>query len=151
MNSFLYRKYLRKRNKAAHFYLGVLTLGGTIVLDALIYLNVFLWPYMIFPWIQVPPGITDLGMYWTFNPGIMWGLPPANPIMPDSNTANIYLLVLLFCYFTVWREGANLGRVMFGRLTHERGFMYLMRTTKMIARSKNKLEKRQEKAAAKAK
>jgi len=159
LNSLLYRKYLRKRNKAAHFYLGVLTLGGTILLDALIYLNLFTWPLLL-PWVQtnwtqlattspIVAADPNFGKFWTFNPGIMWGVPLGTPVMPDDNLANIYFLILLLCYFTVWREGANLGRVMYGRLTHERGYWYLIRSTKMVQKSKEKLERKKEKATAK--
>jgi hypothetical protein len=141
-DAFLYRKYLRKRNKGWHFYLGCLTLGGMMVLDVLIYTNVFPWPQYLFPWVQLPAGITNFGKYWMFNPGIMWGSQWGNPIYPDELEAHIYMIAMLFCYFVSFREGMNLGRIMYGRLSYERGYWYLIRSTNMIVRSKKKVEKR---------
>ncbi len=53
----------------------------------------------------------------------------------------IFFFLLYICVFIV---GQNLGRFAHGRLAFEKGAWYLFRSTKMIKRSKEKIEKKKD-------
>ena len=142
INSFLYRKYLRAKNRGWLFWFAILFLGGAITLDMLIYYNVL--DIRIIPWINIPKNANP-GKYYMFNPGLMFGLNLGTINPTDDLIWDVYALFFMISYIWWFTIGQNLSRFMYGRLTYEQGAWYILRTTKMIKRSKEKLEKQQEK------
>jgi len=147
LNSYLYSNYLRKKNKGWIFWFAIIWIGAVLTLDFLIYINVinaylFTW----FLWIDIPATVNaaEFGRYWMFTPGLMFGVPFELPVTSYTGFVwNIFALFFFISYIWWFTIGQNLGRFMYGRLEYEKGAWYLMRTTKMIKKSKEKLEKKQ--------
>lgn len=79
-----------------------------------------------------------------FNPGLIFGLQ-LGPILPGDEMAwNLFATILFISYVWWFSIGQNMGRIMYGRLPYEKGVMYLLRSTKMVKKSKEKLEKKLE-------
>jgi len=143
LNSLLYSKYLRKKNKGWIFWFAIIWVGGLITFDFLIYIDIIdaRW-FEVIPWIDIPDTVssTVIGRYWMFTPGAMIGFP----IPMDTNfygpVWHIFALFLFISYIWWFTIGQNLGRFMYGRLEYEKGAWYLMRSTKMIKRSMDKME-----------
>jgi hypothetical protein len=96
---------------------------------------------MIWPGLKIPKSV-DPGKYWMFNPGLMFGIN-LGPILPGKEMAwNLFAAILFISYIWWFVIGQNMGRTMYGRLSYEKGVMYLMRSTKMVKKSKEKLEKK---------
>jgi hypothetical protein len=148
LNSYMYSYHFRKKHRGFLFWFAVLFVGGFITFDFLIYVNIInARLFEIIPWINIPSNIdaTEVGAYWMFTPGVMFGLSQdvSNSYsLPGWNVIAFFLFISYIWWFSI---GQNLGRFMFGRLTYEKGAWYLMRSTKMLKRSINKLEKKQQK------
>lgn len=143
LNSYLYKAHLRKRNKGWIFWFALLWLGAFITIDFIIYVNLF-DPRSIFPWLQINKN-QDVGRYYMFTPGLLIGLPLELPVTNYDGVAwNIFALIFFISYIWWFTIGQNLGRLMYGRLEYEKGVWYLLRSTKMIKHSKEKLDKRTE-------
>ena len=146
LNSYLYRKYLRKKNRAYILWFGIWWCGGLITFDFLIYIDVINanW-FEVFPWIHIPDTIhpSVVGRYWMFTPGAMFGLPMPLPVENYFGTVwHIFAIFFFLSYIFSFTIGQNLGRFMHGRLTFEKGAWFLFRSTKMIQKSKEKIEKK---------
>lgn len=145
LNSYIYRKYLRKRNKGYLFWCAVIFLGALFTLDMLIYMNFIDVHLLLWPWIKIPKGVNP-GRYWMFNPFLMFGIQLKSAIIPDNGLVwDLFALFFFVSYIWWFTIGQNLGRFMYGRLTYERGAWYLARSTNMIKKSKEKLERKLEK------
>ncbi len=139
LNSYLYRKYLRKHNRGWIFWFAVIWLAVLIVVDALIYVNII--NIMDILGMECPKGV-DPGKYWMFNPIVVFVFN-LEPILPGNGVVwDIYALMFFVSYIWWFTIGQNLGRFMYGRLEYERGAWFLLRSTKMIKKSKDKLEKK---------
>lgn len=147
INSYLYSYHLRKKHKGWIFWFALLWLGSILTIDVLIYLNLLnVYAFEVFPWIHIPENVApkEVGKYWMFTPGIMLGinvfvLPVDNFNAVGWNLFAVFLFISYVWWFTI---GQNLGRFMYGRLIYERGAWYLLRSTKMIRKSKSKLDKK---------
>ncbi|MHA1149251.1 MAG: hypothetical protein ACTSR8_13515 [Promethearchaeota archaeon] len=150
LNSYLYSYHLRKKNKAWIFWFAILWIGAVLTVDFLIYINIInaYWFEAALPWVNIPNDIPpeEVGRYWMLTPGLMFGIPFQLPVKNYSGLVwDIFALIFFISYIWWFTIGQNLGRFMFGRLEYERGAWYLLRSTKMIKRSKEKLEKKQQK------
>ncbi len=144
LNSFLFRKYLKERNRAWLANFAIIWLVAIYAVDLLIFTNV-IHPTVFFPWIVIPSDIQNPGLYYMFTPGLLIGMPLEISVAEGLGVA--ILAHLLFVSYLWWFTiGQNMGKFIFGRRTHERGVMWLMRSTKMIKRSQEKLEKKAQKA-----
>ena len=69
LNSYLYRKYLRKRNRGWILWFAMIFLIAIITYDCLIFFNV-IDIRTLFPFLNIPLGV-DAGRYYSFNPLIL--------------------------------------------------------------------------------
>ncbi|MHA1273728.1 MAG: hypothetical protein ACTSQP_13190 [Promethearchaeota archaeon] len=142
LNSYLYSYHLKKKNRAWIFWFAVIWIAAVMSLDVLIYLNIIDVRLILLPWIKIPKGV-DVGRYYMWNPGLILGIQFKSQIIPGTGIVwEIWALMIFISYIWWFTIGQNLGRFMYGRLTYERGVWYLLRSTKMIKRSKEKLEKK---------
>jgi len=148
LNSYLYSKYLRKKNRGWLFYFALIWLGGIITFDLLIYIDIVdARLFEVIPWIDIPNNIDPsvVGRYWMFTPGSMIGIPMPLPVTDYYGIVwHVFALFFFISYIWWFTIGQNLGRFMFGRLEFEKGASYLMRSTKMIKRSLDKMEEKRE-------
>ncbi len=150
VNSFLYSYHFRKKHRGFLFWFAVLYIGGFIVLDYLIYTNFIDVQGIsnLIPWINIPTNIasTEIGQYWMFTPGLMFGFPIDLQITSFIGPGwHIFALFLFLSYIWWFTIGQNLGRFMFGRRSYEKGAWYLFRSTKAFKRSIERLQKKQQK------
>lgn len=141
LNSYLYRKYLRKRHRGWILWFAMIFLIAIITVDILIFFNV-LDVRTLFPFMNIPSGV-DAGRYWSFNPIILLLFQFNSPIVPtESIIWAIFAGFFIISYIFWFAIGQNMGRFLFGRLTFERGVSYLFRSTNSIKKSKEKFEKK---------
>ncbi|MFO8019430.1 MAG: hypothetical protein R6U96_12425 [Promethearchaeia archaeon] len=143
-NSYLYSYHLRKNHKGALFWFAVFFLSILILFNILIFYNIFNVQIFSkpFPWINLPSGVNE-GRYWMFTPGVLLGIPLELPVKNYCGLVwDVFALFIYLSYIFWFIIGQNLGRFIYGRLTYEKGAWYLLRSTKMVQRSKRKLEKR---------
>lgn len=145
INSYLYSYHLRKNHKGALFWIAFIFLSLIILSNVLIFYNIFdVGIFRALPWINLSSEI-NLGKYWMFTPGLIVGLPMELPVKNYNGLAwDLFAIFFYFSYIFWFIIGQNLGRFMYGRLSYEKGAWYLLRSTKMIQRSKKKLEKQKE-------
>lgn len=149
LNSYLYSYHLRKKHKAWIFWFAILWIGIVLTIDILIYVNILnaYWLESLLPWVTLPDRINpqEVGRYWMFTPGLMFGIPLELGVSSFKGLGwDLFALILFVSYIWWFTIGQNLGRFMYGRLEYEKGVWYLLRSTKMIKHSKDKLEKRQQ-------
>ena len=145
LNSYLYRRYLRKRNRGWILWFAMIFLITIITYDLLIFFNI-IDVRGLFPFLNIPLGV-NAGVYYSFNPIILLLFQYNAPIVPiDSIIWVVFASFFIISYIFWFTIGQNLGRFLFGRLTFERGAWYLFRSTKSIKRSKEKFEKKSQKA-----
>lgn len=140
-SALIYRKYLRKRNKASVVYMGYIVCGGTLLLDLLIYTNILdVTPLLnAYPLITLPPG-ADPGKFWMFNPLVCFGIPWFAQVNPSGPGYDLLALILFISYYLFYDQGLNLGRMFYGRYTYQRGYWYVLRPTRNIKKRREKLE-----------
>ena len=148
LNSYLYSNYLRKRNKGWIFWFALIWLVAIMTFDFLIYINIInaYW-FSCFPWIDIPASVNaaEVGRYWMFTPGLMFGIPFELSVNDFIGSVwDIYALFFFISYIWWFTIAQNLSRFMYGRLEYEKGAWYLLRTTKMIKKSKETLEKKKQ-------
>ncbi|MHA1338037.1 MAG: hypothetical protein ACTSPW_20245 [Promethearchaeota archaeon] len=141
INSYIYRKYLRKRNKGWLFWFALIFVGGIMTFDILIYTNIIDIRKLIWaPWVSIPKDV-DAGRYYMWNPGLLLGIQFKSHITPGTGFVwELFAYTLFLSYIWWFTIGQNMSRVMYGRLQYERGAWYLLRTTKMVKKSLDKLE-----------
>ncbi|MGV9199109.1 MAG: hypothetical protein ACOC4M_09735 [Promethearchaeia archaeon] len=147
INSYLYSYHLKKKHRGALFWCAFLFLSTLIIFDFLIFYDLFDVHIfsLIFPWIHFPKGLAA-GRYWLFTPGLLLGNPLEIPVENYQGLVwEVFAFINYISYIFWFIIGQNLGRFMYGRRTYEKGAWYLLRSTKMIQRSKKKLEKRKKK------
>ncbi|MFX1276783.1 MAG: hypothetical protein ACFFBP_00220 [Promethearchaeota archaeon] len=146
LNSYLYSYHFSKNHKGFLFWFAVIFLGILIILDCLIFFNIInARLFTVIPWIRIPETIVfaDVGKYWLFTPGLIFGFPLEFPVINYNGLVwNFYAIIFMISYIWWWVIGQNCGRFMYGRQEYEKGAWYLLRSTKKVKKSRDKLEKK---------
>jgi hypothetical protein len=134
LNSYLYRKYLRKRNEDWIVFLAVISIGIFWILDCLIYFNVLniIWLNSL-PWINIP--LTGSGRYFLWNSFMLIGMHPN--ITPQAGM-EIVELALIISYLPWYICGKFLGKILHGYKTYQQGTYWPFRPTKAVIKEKKK-------------
>ena len=134
LNSYLYRKYLRKRNKDWIAFLAIISIGVFWILDCLIYFDVLNMTWLnSLPWINIPA--SGSGRYFLWNSFMVIGLHPN--ISPQAGM-EIVELVLLISYFPWYVVGKLLGKILHGYRTYQQGLYWPFRPTKTVIKKREK-------------
>ena len=99
INSYLYRKYLRKRNKDWIVFLAVIFLSILWMIDSLIYFDIINMTWLNFlPWVSIPS--IDQGKYFLWNSFIVFGIDFHINHQPGMELIACFLLIsYLFWYY----------------------------------------------------
>jgi hypothetical protein len=127
ISSFLYRKYLRKRNKDWLAFLAIIFIGGFLIVDFLIYLGFIniLWLNNL-PWINIPVS-SESGIYFMWNSFLIIGIDYNIIPVPGLNS----IAILIFLSYPLWFNlGRKLGRLLHGYYTHEEGLLWMLKSGK---------------------
>jgi hypothetical protein len=125
--------------------MGYIVCGGSLLIDILIYTNIINVTHALdaFPLIDLPPGANP-GEFWMFNPLVCLGIPWFAQINPQGPAYDVLAVILFISYYVFYDQGLNLGKMMFGRYTYQRGYWYVMRPTRSVHKRWQKLEKKKQ-------
>ena len=139
INSYLYRKYLRKRNKDYILFTAIIFLSLIWIVDIFIYFNIFDIKWLNFlPWVNIPT--LDSGKYYLWNSFIVFGVDLGIVPQPGMNIIAIFIFIsYLFWYYF----GSKVGKVFHGYRTFQGGFYLLFRPVKKYITDREKRKKEQ--------
>lgn len=137
INSYLYRKYLRKRNKDWIVFLAVTFLSLLWTIDGLIYFNIIDMKWLNFlPWVEIPS--VNQGKYFLWNSFLVFGIDFQITHQPGMELiASVLLISYLFWYYF----GSKLGKVVHGYKTYQQGHYLIFRPVKKFIRDREKQSK----------
>jgi hypothetical protein len=134
LNSYIYRKYLRERNKDWIVFLAVLFLSVLWVIDILIYIEIIDMTWLNFlPWVNIPP--TNQGKYFLWNSFIVFGidLHIIHQVGMELITSFLLISYLFWYYF-----GSKFGKVIHGYKTYQQGHYLIFRPVKKFIKEREK-------------
>ena len=134
LNSYLYRKYLRRRNKDWIVFLAVIFLSALLTIEILIYFEILDMRWLNFlPWVNIP--LIDKGKYFLWNSFIVFGLDFTITQQPGMEIiANFLLISYLFWYYF----GSKLGKVFHGYRPYQQGHFIIFRPMKKFIKDRKK-------------
>ncbi|MFX1418672.1 MAG: hypothetical protein ACFE9N_07115 [Promethearchaeota archaeon] len=135
-NSYLYRKYLRKRNKDWIVFLAIIFLFTLWTIDILIYLEIIDMSWLNFlPWVNIPS--SGKGNYFLWNSFIVFGIDFQIIYQPGMELiASFILISYLFWYYF----GSKLGKVIHGYKSYQQGHYLIFRPVKKFIKDREKSE-----------
>lgn len=134
LNSYLYRKYLRKRNKDWIVFLAIIFISGVLLLDILIYFDVIdvTWLNAI-PWIHIPSN--NSGKYFMWNSFLIFGINLN--IIPQPGM-ELFAAFLFISYISWYYFGSKFGKFLHGYRSYQQGFYMIFRSVKKFIREREK-------------
>ncbi len=141
VNSYLYRKFLRKRNKDWIVFLAVISILGFWIFDSLIYFEIIDMTWLNFlPWVDIP--MVDKGKYFMWNSFIVLGLDFGITHQPGMEIIAFFLLIsYLFWYYF----GSKLGKIFHGYRTYQQGHYMIIRPVKKYIKDREKRNRKEQK------
>ncbi len=141
LSAYLYRRYLRKRNKDWIFFLRFIFIFSFWILGGAIYLGFLDLSWMNdIPWVNIP-FYFPAGRYYLWNSflliGIDFHITPAPELLP--------IAAILLLAYPLWYElGLKLGRMLHGYYTHEEGILWLLKPISKVVKDREKASKQKE-------
>ncbi len=134
VNSYLYRKYLRKRNKDWIVFLAVIFLSALWTVDILIYFEIVDMRWLNFlPWVDIPS--VDKGKYFLWNSFIVFSIDFKITQQPGMEIIASFLFIsYLFWYYF----GSKLGKVIHGYKPYQQGHYLIFRPVKKFIKDREK-------------
>ncbi len=134
INSYLYRKYLRKRNKDWIVFLAVIFLSTLWTVDILIYFEIIDMRWLNFlPWVNIPS--IDKGKYFLWNSFIVIGIDFK---ITQQSGMEIIASFLLISYLFWYYFGSKLGKVIHGYKPYQQGHYLIFRPVKKFIKDREK-------------
>lgn len=134
INSYLYRKYLRKRNKDWIVFLAIIFLSLLWVIDILIYFEIIDMTWLNFlPWVNIPS--INQGKYFLWNSFIVFGIDLK---IIHQEGMEIIVSFLLISYLFWYYFGSKLGKVVHGYKTYQQGHYLIFRPVKKFIKERKK-------------
>lgn len=134
LNSYLYRKYLRRRNKDWIVFLAVIFLSVLWTIEILIYFEILDMRWLNFlPWVNIP--LIDKGKYFLWNSFIVFGL---DFTITQQAGMEIIASFLLISYLFWYYFGSKLGKVFHGYRPYQRGHYLIFRPMKKFIKDRKK-------------
>ncbi|MFX1529066.1 MAG: hypothetical protein ACFFB4_15945 [Promethearchaeota archaeon] len=134
LNSYLYRKYLRKRNKDWIVFLAIIFISGLLFLDIFIYTGIvdIIWLNVI-PWVNIPS--IDSGRYFMWNSFLLFGIDLG--IMPQSGL-DLFAVFLFTSYIFWYYFGSKFGKFLHGYRPYQQGFYMVFRPVRKFIKEREK-------------
>jgi hypothetical protein len=131
-NSYLYRKYLRKRNKDWIVFLAIIFISGFWIIDTLIYFDVLNISWINFlPWVNFSS--TEPGKYFMWNSFIVLGLDFGIIYQPGMDIIALFLFIsYVFWYYF----GSKMGKIFHGYRTYQQGHYLIYRPVKRFIKDR---------------
>jgi len=134
VNSYLYRKHLRKRNKDWIVFLACIFLTIIWVTEILIYLDIIYTGFLNgLVWVNIPSN--ESGKYYLWNSFLLFGIDYG--IMPQSGMELIS--VFLFISYLPWYfMGSKIGKIFHGYRIYQGGYYMIFRSVKKYIKDREK-------------
>lgn len=134
VNSYLYRKYLRKRNKDWIIFLAIIYLSLIWVIEILIYINFINIRFLnVLPWIDLPS--KEPGKYFLWNSFLFFGVDYGIIFQPGMNIISVFLSIsYLFWYYF----GSKIGKAFHGYQSYQGGYYLIFRPVKKYIKDREK-------------
>ncbi|MHA1299990.1 MAG: hypothetical protein ACTSO9_11270 [Candidatus Helarchaeota archaeon] len=138
LSSYLYRKYLRKRNKDWIFFMRVMIILGFWFVELSIYLEIINMSWLnSIPWINIPLYLPT-GKYYLWNSFLLFGID--FHIYPAPELFSIAAILLLA--YPLWYElGLKFGRILHGYYTHEEGILWILKPIEKVVKEREQLSR----------
>ena len=133
-NSYLYRKYLRKRNKDWIIFLAIFYLSLIWVIEILIAIDFINIRFLnILPWIDIPS--SEPGKYFLWNSFLLFGVDYGIISQPGMNIISVFLSTsYLFWYYF----GSKIGKAFHGYRSFQGGYYLIFRPVKKYIKDREK-------------
>lgn len=133
-NSYLYRKYLRKRNKDWIIFLAIIYLSLIWTIEIFISIDLINVGFLnALPWVNIP--LIDPGKYFLWNSFLIFGLDYGIIPQPGMDIISLFLFTsYLFWYYF----GSKIGKVIHGYQPYQGGFYLLFRPVKKYIKDREK-------------
>ena len=134
VNSYLYRKYLRKRNKDWIVFLALIYLSLIWCIEILIYIDFINIRFLNgLPWVNLPS--INPGKYYLWNSFLLFGLDYGIISQPGMDIISVFLFIsYLFWYYF----GSKVGKVFHGYQTYQGGYYLIIRPIKKYLKDREK-------------
>lgn len=123
ISSFLYKKYLRKKNKDWLFFLTVIIILSFWTLELLIYLEKISMAWLNFlPWVNIT-NTAQSGSYFLWNSFLIFGIDFGINLVPGM----VSVAIIIFLSYPLWYHlGVKFGRILHGYYAHEEGILWML-------------------------
>ncbi|MFX0059376.1 MAG: hypothetical protein ACFE85_06870 [Candidatus Hodarchaeota archaeon] len=134
INSYLYRKYLRKRNKDWIVFLAIIYLSLIWAIEILIYIDFINIRFLnSLPWVNLPS--INSGKYYLWNPFLLFGVDYGIISQPSMDIISAFLFI---SYFFWYYFGSKVGKIIHGYQTYQGGFYLIFRPVKKYIKDREK-------------
>lgn len=134
VNSYLYRKFLRKRNKDWIVFLAVISILGFWIIDTLIYFDFINMSWLNFlPWVNIP--LEGTGKYFMWNSFIVFGIDFG---IIHQTGMEIIAFFLLISYIFWYYFGSKLGKIIHGYRIYQQGLYMIIRPVKKYIKDRER-------------
>lgn len=140
INSYLYRKYLRKRNKDWIVFLAVIYLTIIWAIEISIYFDIIDIQFLnLLPWIELPS--ESQGKYFLWNSFLVFGID----LKISYQTGMEVISAFLFASYLFWYYlGSKIGKILHGYYPYQGGYCMIFRPIKKYIKDREKRVKQLE-------
>ena len=137
-NSYLYRKYLRKRNKDWIVFLACISLVIIWAIDILIYFDLIDIQFLnLLPWVEIVSNYP--GRYYLWNSFLLFGIDFKISYQPGMEIISAFLFA---SYLSWYYLGSKIGKVIQGYYPYQGGYYMIFRPVKKYIKDrKNRLKR----------
>jgi len=134
VNSYLYRKYLRKKNKDWITFLACIFLTIIWMIDILIYFDIINIEFLNgLPWVNLPS--SNQGKYYLWNSFLLFGVDFG--IIPQSGMGLVSAF-LFMTYLPWYYMGSKIGKIIHGYRIYQGGYYMIFRPVKKYIKDREK-------------
>ena len=140
INSYLYRKYLRKRNKDWIVFFAVIYLTIIWTIEISIYFDIIDIQFLnLLPWVDLPS--ENQGKYFLWNSFLIFGIDLKISHQPGMGIISAFLFAsYLFWYYL----GSKIGKIFHGYYPYQGGYYMIFRPVKKYIKDQKKRVKQLE-------
>jgi hypothetical protein len=140
INSYLYRKYLRKKNKDWIVFLACIFLSIIWTIDILIYLDIINVTFLNgLLWVKLPS--SRPGVYYLWNSLLLFGIDYG--IMPQSGMELVSVFIFI-SYLPWYYMGSKIGKIIHGYRIYQGGYYMIFRPVEKYIKDREKRLKKLE-------
>ena len=134
VNSYLYRKYLRRKNKDWIVFLACIFLTIIWTIDILIYFDIINIEFLNgSSWINLPS--SNPGKYYLWNSFLLFGINFGITLQPGMEIISIFLFMSYLSWYYI---GSKIGKIVHGYRSYQGGYYLIFRPIKKYISDREK-------------